>query len=292
MLNKLAMVMVVCAVPMTAHAQFINPFAPCNTCGPPAPPPCMVPVMPMVQQPIVQTRLRPVVEMRMRQQQVTTYRPVTTTQIRKEAVTVDVPVTTTKQVTVDEGGYKMVWVPNVVTKNVAETTIQKQVQYRDVPYQVVQNVPQVQTQLIPERTVRYVPETRTVGIASGCCGQTAPMQALIPHALPTAVIPTPTTAVAPIPQHTTVEQNTAQPDTAHVPQSQPVPQTSQVAPEVQGDWVKVPQRAAGESEVELQSYEQASEQVHVVAEPQVAPRRLFTPVPSAATAWRAASALR
>lgn len=99
-------------------------------------------------QPMVQTQLRP--------QQIVTYRDVPRTEIRREAVQVNVPVTTYRQVMVDEGSYQQVWVPRQVTKMVPQTTVQQQVQYREIPVQTMERVQQVQTVLIPEQQIRYV----------------------------------------------------------------------------------------------------------------------------------------
>lgn len=198
----------------------------------------MPPVMPycpqMMPQPIMlppacpQMPVCPQVQTTYRQEQFTTYQPITRTHVRREAVQVSVPVTTHKQVTVDEGGYKMVWVPNLTTKTVAETTLQKQVQYRDVPYQVVENVPQVHTRIVPQ----------TVAMTQPCCGPTIGTSQ--PVSMFTAM-PVATVAQAPV----------APP--VSVPVAQPLPQ--------QGEWVKVPQKAAVpaqaevDSEIQLQNYE-------------------------------------
>jgi hypothetical protein len=64
-------------------------------------------------------------------------------------------------VTVDEGCYKMVWCPRVVTKQVPRTEYHQQVCCRTVPYTVNQRVPQMMTQIVPEYRVRYCPETHT-----------------------------------------------------------------------------------------------------------------------------------
>jgi len=137
--------------------------APINPCGNPCEP-CGQPILQPYQQPIYQTQLRPVAETTLQPRQVVTYQTVPQIQHQRQAVIENVPVTTYQQVTVDEGGYQMVWVPRPVTKQVAQTVLQPQTRYRDVAVQVNQQVAQVQTQLVPQQVVRYVPETRLVGM--------------------------------------------------------------------------------------------------------------------------------
>jgi hypothetical protein len=86
-------------------------------------------------------------------QPMTTYLDVPKTIMRHEAVQVHVPTTTYQQVTVDEGGYQQVWVPRMVTKNVPQTVMQTQIQYRQVPQTVVERVPQVSTQCLPQQSM-------------------------------------------------------------------------------------------------------------------------------------------
>lgn len=112
--------------------------------------------------PTIQTTLRPIVDTHWRPQQYTACQSVTRTLIRRHAETVTVPVTVNRQVTVDEGCYQLVWVPKPVTRNVPETRYQQQVCYRDVPYQVTEQVPTLQTRMVPYHSVRYVRETRQI----------------------------------------------------------------------------------------------------------------------------------
>lgn len=105
------------------------------------------------------TRPRPVVSTHMQARQVTTYRDVTETQVCQKQVVETVPVTSCKNVTVDEGGYQMVWVPKPVTKQVSQTTYQQQVKTVSVPVQSVRRVPQISTQMVPVQSVQYVNET-------------------------------------------------------------------------------------------------------------------------------------
>lgn len=116
-------------------------------------------------------RPRPVVTTQMHAQQVTTFCDVNETQISHRQVVENVPVTTCKNVTVDEGGYQMVWVPRPVTKTVAQTVMQQQVKTVAVPVQVTRRVPQVSTQMVPVQTVQYVNETiplQATAMASTC----------------------------------------------------------------------------------------------------------------------------
>lgn len=121
------------------------------------------------------TRPRPVVSTQFHTQQVTTFCDVAETQMTQRQVVENVPITTCKNVTADEGGYQMVWVPKPVTRQVSQTTIQQQVKTVSVPVQVVRRVPQVSTQVVPVQTVQYVNETvplQMTAMASTCdtCG--------------------------------------------------------------------------------------------------------------------------
>lgn len=242
--NKFIWLLLVAVLPSTADAQFGVPRSRCNKCQakrqvfvPYVAPPVVSHCPQMIQQPIVQAPVCPQVQTTYRQEQYTTYQPVTRTQVRREAVQVNVPVTTQKQVTVDEGGYKMVWVPKMTTKTVAQTTIQKQVQYRDVPYQVVENVPRVHTRIVPQQTIAYQPQT--FAMRKPCCQSNAF------SAMPTPLVSTiPSTSIAQAPITNPV----------------PVPQTA-AKPQAE-NWVKVPQKNAASEQVEapakieLQNFEQ------------------------------------
>lgn len=244
---NIAFLLLAFLVPASAEAQFGRMNHHCRKClkkqgmmfpyapAPMMPAPMMVPPVVSPCCPPVVAPVCPQVQTTFRQEQYTTYRPVTKTEVRREAVTVNVPVTTHKQVTVDEGGYKMVWVPKLTTKTVAETTIQKQVQYRDVSYQVVQNVPEVRTRLVPQQTVAYQPPV----VASPCCG---------PNKF--SAVPYPVTSTIP---------QTAAIDLQPVAQQQVVPSQ----PSATEQWVKVPQKpeqpeqAQAPAEIELQAFERA-----------------------------------
>lgn len=235
-LKHILWMFVLLAMPATASAQFGVPgWNRCNTCRVPAPP--VVRVAP----PVVQTQICPQVQTTYRQEQFTTYQPVTRTYTRRVATSVDVPVTTHKQVTVDEGSYKMVWVPKMTTKTVAETHIQKQVRYQDVPYQVVENVPQVHTRIVPQQTVHY--QARTVAVAPTCCGSSM-------------------SAFAPVPSATAMTIPPAYSQTAQAPAITPTPDNPPQQAAVEPKWTKVPQKNASQesakepAKIELQSFQE------------------------------------
>ncbi len=167
-------------------------------------------------------------------QQIITYRDVPKTIMRQEAVQVQMPTTTYKQVTMDEGGYQQVWVPRMVTKNVPQTVMQTQVQYRQVPQTVMERVPQVTTQWVPQQTVQQV--------AAPACGQSLAFSGSpYPIATPTTVTPLPEYNPAPM---NPVPVPTS--DSATLP-TPAVPKTSQIQ-----EWQKVRQRQAT---IEQQKYE-------------------------------------
>ena len=141
------------------------------------------PVAPMVFAPpmnctVAQTR--PVVTTQLRPQQVTTFRDVVETKVQRQQIVENVPVTTCKNVTVDEGGYQMVWVPKPVTKQVAETSVRQQVKTVEVPVQVTRRVPQQTTQLVPVQSVQYVTQqvpVQAMALARPACDTCASGQA-------------------------------------------------------------------------------------------------------------------
>lgn len=129
----------------SAEAQVYFPRSPFDTCH------VCQPVVPVVVDPCaacVQTTMVP-------QHQVT-YQNVTETRYRQETVAAQVPVTRYRPVTRDEGGYQMVWVPKMVTRNVPETIYEQRLTTRTVPYSVTTQIPQVQTVYTPQ-TIVYNP---------------------------------------------------------------------------------------------------------------------------------------
>ncbi len=243
------------------------------------------------------TQARPVVQTQLRAQQVTTYRDVTETHVRNESIVENVPSTTYRNVTVDEGGYQMVWVPKPVTKQVAQTVIQQQVKTRAVPYQVTRRVPQISTQLVPVQTVQYMAETIPFsmpmtsmpapvmfpGAAASCNSCGSPSTALgLPYAsdqigyAPSFAQPVPMTASIPTMPAITV----------------PLPQTAfgptPITPEPSVEqWQTIPPRGASENR--SRGYESPSSRSvpAPMDEANQSPRRtsMFVPAPSAATVW-------
>jgi hypothetical protein len=122
---------------------------PCPPCPPPPPDVCTC------------TSYKPVVDTCYRTQQILGFHDVCRTCYKQEPYCQTVPVTKVDCVTVDEGCYKMVWCPKVVTKQVPRVEYHQQVCTRTVPYTVTQKVPHMTTNVVPEHRVRYVPETRT-----------------------------------------------------------------------------------------------------------------------------------
>lgn len=117
-----------------------SPFDTCNTCRP---------VQPVVVNPCatcLETTLVP-------RQQVS-YQNVTETRYRQEAIATQVPITRYQQVTRDEGGYQMVWVPKMVTRQQAQTVYEQRLTTRTVPYSVTTQIPQVHTVYQPQTIVR------------------------------------------------------------------------------------------------------------------------------------------
>lgn len=216
---------------------------------------------------VVQTHLRP--------QAVTTMKCVTETHVRKETYTERIPVTTTQNVTVDEGGYQMVWVPKPVTKQIARTTFTQQVKSRDVPYQITRAVPHTETRMVPYQTVQHVTEIMpmTAAVAhpvnvgcSTCATGTAFMPHSHPHMHAAAIAPIhpASTALTPIPA----------PQTAEAPQSNSL-----------GDWQSVPARKSSTTKDQSPRVPEPMDDAPPMAPPKTSGR--FKPAPSAAVVWSA-----
>ena len=159
--RNLTLACVACAWPAISEAQFPGQPLPayCTIDPPVTPVQCTI------------TRNRPVVTTQLQPQQVTTFADVAETQVCHRQVVENIPVTSCKTVTVDEGGYQMVWVPKPVTKQVSQTTIQQQVKTVAVPVQVTRRVPQISTRMVPVQSVQYVQETvpvQATAFASSC----------------------------------------------------------------------------------------------------------------------------
>lgn len=235
------------------------------------------------------TRPRPVVTTQMQPQQVTTFCDVTETRMTQKQIVQNVPVTTCKNVTTDEGGYQMVWVPKPVTRQVAETRIHQQVQTVSVPVQVSRRVPQVSTQMVPVQSVQYVNETvplQMTAMASACptCGGggmigstiLAPQFAATPMPYPYAPS---TSATIPSMPAITVPSNRS----ASAPTPRPQPESEQ--------WQTVPARSASATPTAYDS--SPSREVPKPKDESVIPQRKtsrFSGVPSAAAVWQAQGA--
>lgn len=205
---------------------------------------------------------------------ITTMQPVIRTEIRQQAKIIDVPVTTYRQVTVDEGSYQQVWVPKLTTKTVQQTTIQKQVRYENVPYQVVQQVP--------------------VGPVMSFAPYSTTAMGVSPIPMATNPTPAPRLSYAPIesadvatPDPYAHHHHHGDHDHSHHDHA-PTPQIS--SNEGSGSWAKVPAKSNGEGKVELQAYELPAE-VAASARPVPPPTR-SAGRPSAITAWHAQNNFR
>lgn len=216
------------ALPVAVKAQVFPAHGPgcCESCTLPAPQ-CQC------------TRTRPVVQTQLQARAVTVMQPVTETRVRQEQCVQQVPVTTVENVTVDEGGYQMVWVPKPVTRQVAKTVMTQKVTVRDVPYQVTTHVPRTMTQMVPVQTVTHVTETVPMAAAAPLfipaprMTMAAPCNACGPvfgppvmSALPASIVaPPPQTALGPThdhgPWHPIPGRTEATP--AAAPVNQPVP---------------------------------------------------------------------
>jgi hypothetical protein len=103
-------------------------------------------------------RWKPVTQVCMKRQDCVTYRDECRVGYRPEQYVQCVPKTVYDTVTVDEGCWKMVWVPKPVQKCVARQTVEKRVACRNVPYTYTEKVPQVVSKWVPEYKTAYVPE--------------------------------------------------------------------------------------------------------------------------------------
>lgn len=272
-------------VPTSANAQ-------CRSCRTPmtfAPP-----VAPMVFAPPMNctvSQTRPVVTTQLRPQQVTTYRDIVETKVQRQQVVENVPVTTCKNVTVDEGGYQMVWVPKPVTKQVAETSVRQQVKTVDVPVQVTRRVPQQTTQLVPVQSVQYVTQqvpVQAMAIGRPACdtcdrGQAFGMPLLAPQFGQMAPVYQPAPfATATIPQYPAANSMAPQTASVQTPAFQPNSTSLKPTP------------AAPTPAVDAYETVPARE-VPLPKDEATAPVRktsMFNGVPSAAAVWQRNSSIR
>lgn len=231
------------------------------------------------------TTLEPVVENCVRPERCVTYRNVTRSACRTEAQCETVPVTQVQNVTRDEGCYQMVWVPKPVTRQVASTTYQQRIRYRQVPYQFTERVPQVSTRMVPYQSIRYVP--RTVQYQVPVCPPLAPCG-------PTNACPTPQ---APTFAPQTLPPGAATPVLPSVPQTTPEGTGTFTAPTPDPGFLDTPDSEAGLTAPNRQagwvrpiyddSVRPASATMPATTTPANAvPKKLFRS-PTAAAAWRA-----
>ncbi|MFP6764862.1 MAG: hypothetical protein VB858_14650, partial [Planctomycetaceae bacterium] len=108
-----------------------------------------------------------------------TYRDVTSTRYHLQPESQRVPVTRYRNVTVDQGAWHKIWVPEFVTRQVPETVYEHRISYRQVPYQVTQRVPEATF----SAASRYVPalsaRPATAGIPRRGSGTTWSSQPVI-----------------------------------------------------------------------------------------------------------------
>jgi hypothetical protein len=154
---------------LVAQAPVPPGAAPCVQPGCAAPPcaapaPCCAPTCcPCPRPPDICTctTFHPVCETTYHSQPVVGFHDVCRTCYRQEPYCVTVPVTRMQCVTSDEGCYKMVWCPRIVTRQVPHTEYRQQVCTRTVPYTINQRVPHVTNVCVPECHTHYVPQTNT-----------------------------------------------------------------------------------------------------------------------------------
>jgi hypothetical protein len=115
------------------------------------------------------TTFRPIVETCYHKEKCLTFVDVQRTAFKREMHIEAVPVTKLDCITVDEGCYKMVWVPNLRTKTIARTELHQRVGCHTVPVQINCKQPVVTEHLVPHQRVRYVAETHTFEVPQPDC---------------------------------------------------------------------------------------------------------------------------
>ena len=262
------------------------------------------------------TRTRPVVGTTYRQEQFTTYRNVTDWKTERQQFTETVPVTKMRQVNVDRGQYKTVWVPKVVTEQVAETHYEQRIGYRNVQRPVTRRVAETRTRVVPQQTVRYQTEQYQTVMAPPTCNTCGvPATAARPYY---GTMPAPMTAMAPSypppPVYTTmaptapVYTQAAPPRAAAIPSMPPInvrPRTAQSLPELstieplvpeatsldlpaadaQSPWTPVESRQPG-----LDNRQSSYDEIPLRTTSRAAGK--FVPAPSAARVWQSQSVFR
>lgn len=261
----------------------------CKTCRlPPAQCGChAVPIVPQVSyQAVVETQnvTRPVI----------TQRDVVDTRYRMEAYNEVVPATAYENVTLDEGGYQTVYVPKIVTKQVAKTVYQNRTSYRSVPYQVTRRVSECTTQTVPVQSVRYVPTTTTAAIyGTTTIGYSAPAFSTSAIVLPTPAPISTGWLPTPAPSAPTSQSASAYVPTPLEPRPAPVStRTPSLAPVPdprfgQQGATPIYRRTAYTSNDAFGEYEPVAAEPLPIRQAERAASSLFVPAPSAATVWRA-----
>lgn len=248
----------------------------------------MAPASCSCQTPVMQMQIVPQTTTVYRQEQFTTMQPVTRTEIRRQTQIVDVPVTTCRQVTVDEGAYQTVWVPKLTTKTVAETSIQKQVRYQDVPYQVVQQVPVVQTRIVPRQVTAFVPRTT---MTAGCNhGHSAPVISSQPigPGRSLSLVPTPESYSHLTHDHQPGQVSSQSSSVAMATNSMLAAASNSGMPAESGTWSKVQPRQTSTPTVQPQN-----DQAEIIRPVSIHQGHFNSPaLPSAATVWRAQDSFR
>ena len=234
--------------------------------------------------------LKPIVETRYRQEPVVTYRDVPQTEYRLEAHTETIPVTTYENVTADEGGYQTVWVPKLVTKQVARTAYQQRQAYRSVPYQVNRRVPQYSSRTVPEQTVRYVPhrfQTAASPPVCNACGPAVPLATAPGLWAPLAAAPLHTAAIPVMPPLTVPPIARSAATSGYTPSPVPDPKFARTpSGGVYGQRTPVAVRSKNRAEGphdRLAGYEVAPPRGSAVSARRAGK---FQPAPSAATVWQ------
>lgn len=293
----LLLVLLGMGLPANVHAQWRCDNC-CKKCRQPAPQcACQaVHVVPQISyQPVVETQhvTRPVM----------TQRDVVETRYRAEAYNETIPTTAYENVTVDEGGYQTVYVPKMVTKQVAKTVYQNRTSYRTVPYQVTRRVSECASQTVPVQTIRYVPTTAgTILFGAPTTAYSLPptyaggYPVVSPAPVTTAWQPTPAFTPTPAPTSTAYVPTPA--PAAYVPEPYE-PRPAPISRHHEHRLAPVPDPRFSQQEATpiyrrtAYSTDAFGAYEPVVAEPLPPVRHaergssLFAPAPSAATVWRA-----
>lgn len=207
-----------------------------------------------------QTCLKAVTETCYVQKPVVTKRCVKQTCYRDEQYCETVPTTVCENITVDEGCYKMVWVPKLVCKQVPKTVYTQRLATRKVPFQVDKEITECTMTTVPVQRIRYIPETKTVS----CVTRISEMPACPPtYSEPHCAAPS---GPAPATLGTPTTTPTHAPEPPAVPE--PSSPNNQTVPEPMNEARPTPIEPRTQSAQEIQR------------------QQLTTVAPSAANVWR------